>query len=137
MDVGSAKRVHHLARYFGMLAFLCLFGYSFLGLAYPLLVLLGPPLFLTYLLRAHVGFLVGWIPNLPIVNQLFLFFPLTIIYFGLVGFQLKNIINERGKIRVVVLAVFVLFLIYIHSLAFKEISLYWEGSSKLVPLAIR
>ncbi len=134
MDHVSAKRVHHMARYFGILALVCLFGYSFLGLAYPMLLFLGPSLFLTYLLRTQVNFLFGWIPNIPLFNQLLFFYPLTIIYFGLVGFQLKNIINERGKIRIVILIIFVGFLVYIHSTAFKEIALYWEGSSRPVPV---
>ena len=137
MDVSSAKKIHHLARYFGVLALICLLGYSFTGLSYPLLVLLGPPFLLTYFLRLHAGFFIGWLPNLPFLNQFLLFYPLTIIYFGLVGFQLKNIINEKGKIRILILAIFLAFLFYIHFLAFREISLYWEGSSKAIPVANR
>jgi hypothetical protein len=130
----AKPRVQHLARYFGILAILCLAGYSLTPLSYPFLFFLAPAYFLTYLLRTHGGFLVGLLPNEPVFNNFFLFVPLTIIYFGLVGFQLKNLLNERGFIRIIVLIIFVGFLFCIHAFTFKEVSLYWEGSSKLTRL---
>lgn len=127
----TKPRIHHLARYFGILALVCLFGYLFTPLSYLFLLFMAPAIFLTSLLRTYGGFLVGVLPDQPFFNNLFLLFPLTIIYFGLVGFQLKNILNESGKIRILVLILFILFLIYIHLFTFKELSLYWEGSTKL------
>lgn len=128
MSIVSPKRVHHLARYFGILAVICLAGYQFFGLPYLFLPFLGPPLYLTYLLRAYAPFLNQALPNEPFFNSFFILFPLTFIYFGLVGFQLKNIINERGRLGTLLLLVFVGFLGYVHYLTFQEFSLYWEGS---------
>ena len=137
MSVVTPKRIKHLARYFGILAIICLLGYACTGFAYPFLVFVGPPIFLTYWLRTQGGLLVQWLPNEPLVNHLFLFAPLTVVYFGLVGFQLKNILNERGIIRTLILIAFLGFLIYLHSLAFQELSLYWKGSDKLAPAAFQ
>ena len=126
----AKPRIQHLARYFGGLSLLCLFGYAFTPLSHLFLFFVAPALFLTSFLRTYGGFLVGVIPDQPFFNNLFLLFPLTFIYFGLVGFQLKNILNESGKIRVVVLILFAAFLIYIHLFTFNELSLYWEGSTR-------
>ena len=105
MSIVSPKRVYHLARYFGVLAILCILAYQFTGLSYWLLTLMGPPLYLTYLLRVYLKFLSQMIPNEPFFNNLVLFFPLVFIYFGLIGFQIKNILNERGKIWTLVLQI--------------------------------
>ena len=130
MSLVQAKRIKHLARYFGFLGTICISGYSF-GLAPLFLIFVAPPVLLISLLRTHAGAFVGWIPNNRFSNNLFLLFPITILYFGLIGFQLKNILNERGKIRFIIMLAFLLFLAYIHRLALQEIALYWEGSASL------
>lgn len=131
MAIFSATRVNHLARYFGVLALVVFAGYQFLGLPYLFLPLVGPPLYLTALLRGRFRFLEVVIPNNFFVNTFLLFFPLTLIYFGLIGFQIKNIVNERGRLGLVMLIVFLAFLGYVHFLAFRELSLYWEGSRRV------
>lgn len=130
MAIVSAHRIHHLARYLGILALVVFVGYQFLGLSYLFLPFVGPPLYLVALLRGRLHFFEAVIPNNFFVNTFLLFFPLTVIYFGLMGFQIKNIINERGRLGLVMLVVFLAFLAYIHFLAFRELSLYWEGSGR-------
>lgn len=129
MRIVTHKRIKHLARYFGILALVCFGGYKASN-QFSFLTLLGPPLFLVYWLRTQGDFITRWIPNNPFFNDLFLFFPLTVIYFGLVGFQLKNFLNERGFIRLLGLAALIAFLIYIHTVSFQEIALFWEGSAR-------
>lgn len=130
MQLVHPKRIKHLARYFCVLGAICIGGYSF-GLAPIFLIFVAPPILLVYLLRTYAGVLVDWIPNNRFLYNLLLLFPITISYFGLIGFQLKNILNERGKIRFVIMLAFLFFLAYIHRLALQEISLYWAGSSSL------
>lgn len=134
MPLITPKRIKHLARYFGILGILCLLGYWYTDYAYSFLVFLGPPFFLVYGLRTQAGVVTNLMPNEPLFNNFLLLLPATVIYFGLLGFQLKNIFNERGFIRKIVFLAFLAFLIYIHTMAFRELSLYWEGSEKLVPL---
>lgn len=128
MSFVTAKRITHLARYFGVLAVLILLGYHYTNSFY-FMALLGPSHFLVYWFRVHADSLAHWIPNEPLYNNFLLIYPVTVIYFGLVGFQLKNLVNERGRLRLLSILVFLAFLAYIHFLAYKEIGLYWEGGS--------
>ncbi len=128
MPILTHRRIKHLARYFGVFAILCFASYKILNALF-LLALLGPPLFLVYWLRTQGDVITRWIPNTPFFNDFFLFFPITILYFILVGFQLKNFLNERGLVRLFGLAALLAFLIYIHMVSFQEIALYWEGST--------
>ena len=130
MPIVSHKKIQHLSRYFGILGFLCLLGYGYTAYSYYFLALIGPSFFITYWLRIHAGFLASIIPNEPLYNNILILVG-TLLYFGLVGFQIKNILNERGKIRLLVLAIFLGFLVYIHRLAFQELSLYWSGREEL------
>ncbi|MBI2167286.1 MAG: hypothetical protein HYU34_03450 [Candidatus Omnitrophica bacterium] len=130
MSVTTQKRIKHLARYFGILGTLCLLGYG-TGLAPLFLFFVGPPILLSFWLRTSAPFLVSWIPNNPFFNNVLLLYPVTLIYFGLAGFQLKNILNERGRVRFLILTAFVGFLFYIHRQAAQELFLYWDGSKRL------
>lgn len=123
MPIVTSKKIKHLSRYFGILGFLCLLGYAYTPFSNLFLITVGPVFYITYWFRQYAGFLSSIIPNEPLFNNLLLLFW-TLIYFGLMGFQLKNILNERGKIRYLVLAAFFGFLIYIHYAAFKELDLY-------------
>ena len=134
MTTVTQKGIKHLARYFGVLALLILFGYRYTDSFY-FMALLGPPYFLCYWLRVHGQFVTHWLPNEPFYNNFLLILPVTLIYFGLIGFQLKNLINERGKIRFLSTLALLAFLLYVHFLAFKELSLFWKGSAPLWSLA--
>lgn len=123
------KRIKHLARYFGVVGFFCLAGYGFTDYSYYFLSVLAPSFFLVYWLRTYGAALTSILPHEPLYNNLLLVFA-ALIYFGLVGFQLKNILNERGKIRLIILAAFLGFLFYIHRLSFSELSLYWPEAEK-------
>ena len=128
MPLVTRKRIKHLARYFGVLAMALLVSYD-LTLHPVLLFFLSPGFFLAYWFRVKGGVLTAWIPQTHAIDQFALFFPLTLIYFGLIGFQLKNLINERGKLRVISTFIFLAFLSYIHWTAFKELNRYLEGST--------
>ena len=123
MPLVTSKKIKHLSRYFGILGFLCLLGYGYTPFSRLFLITIGPVFYITYWFRHYAGFLSSLIPNEPLFNNLLLLFW-TLIYFGLAGFQLKNILNERGKIRYLVLAAFFGFLFYIHYAAFQELDLY-------------
>lgn len=133
MPIVTSKKIKHLSRYFGIIGFLCLLGYGYSPFSHFFLIAIGPAFYITYWFREYVGFLSSIIPNSPLFNNLLLLFW-TLIYFGLAGFQLKNILNERGKIRFLVLAAFLGFLAYIHYAAFQELSLYWTEEERSTDL---
>lgn len=130
MPFVTSKRIKHLARYFGVAALACFASYQIGLFSHLFLLFLGPPFFLSAWLRMHGGAFVQWIPDSPFFNRFFLVLPLTLLYFGLAGFQLKNILNERGRLRLLSLILFLGFLLYLHYAAFQELSLYWEGSHR-------
>lgn len=134
MRLVTSQRVKRLVPYFLILGVICFFGYLYSGLGYFFLTLLGPVFFLAYWLRAFGGPLVELIPNEPFLNNFLLLLPMTLAYFGVVGLLFKGIINERGGIRILILVAFAAFLVYIHVVAFHELSLYWQGSGRAIPL---
>ena len=136
MPIVTPKRIRHLSRYFGVLGVLCFVGYWYTDYSYHFLAVLGPCFFLVHFLRHYGGVVVHLLPNDAVSNKIFLLFPVTILYFGLVGFHIKNILNERGKLRVIILLAFLGFLAYMHRLAFQELSLYWKGSEKMGGLTL-
>jgi len=129
MSLFHPKRIKHLARHFGILGFLILLGYGYTPYSYYFLILLGPAFFLAYWLRTYGAAVTSYIPHEPLYNNLLILFT-TLVYFGLLGFQLKSILNERGKIRLLLLLVLFGFLFYIHRMSFQELSLYWSESGK-------
>ena len=131
MTIVTAKRIKHFSRYFGVLGLIAFVGYWFTPYSYYFLPVLSPSFFLVYFLRHYGGTVTALLPNTPIFNKIFLLFPVTVLYFGLVGFHLKNILNERGKLRWIIMLAFLGFLGYMHFLAFQELGLYWKGSSRL------
>ena len=124
MPLVTPKRIHHLARYSGVLGLLAFLGYRFTPYSDYFLSLVGPPIFVTYWLRVKGTVVTHFIPNEPLFNDYLFLLPLTVLYFGYIGFQLKNILNERGKFRSLLLLVFTVFLIYVHRAAFQELRLY-------------
>jgi hypothetical protein len=130
MKWAIAKRVRRLGIYFLILGVVSFLGYLYKGLGNFFLIFLGPALFLAAWLRRFGGPLVEMTPHEPLFNNYLLLLPVTLLYFGLVGWLLKNIINkERGAVRILMLALFLLFLLYVHSVAFRELGLYWHGST--------
>ena len=136
MPIVTPKRIKHLSRYFGVLGLLCFVGYWYTAFSYYFLAVLGPSFYLVYFLRQYGGTIVNIIPNNATFNKIFLLFPVTILYFGLVGTHIKNILNERGKFRVLVLLAFLGFLGYMHHFAFQALNLYWKGSEKISDMAL-
>lgn len=128
MSIVAQKGIKHLSRYFGVLAILVFGGYYYTN--HPLLLIfLGPSFFLGTWIRIHGEPFLKWFPSEPFLNDIFILFPITFIYYGLVGFQLKNLANERGKVRLLGIFALLAFLAYIHFMAFKELNLYLAGST--------
>ena len=130
MPIVTPKRIKHLSRYFGVLGLLFFLAYWYTAYSYYFLAVLAPCFFLVYFLRHFGGTISNLLPNNATFNKICLLFPFAILYFGLIGFHLKNILNERGKIRWIIMLAFLGFLGYIHYLAFQELGLYWKGSEK-------
>lgn len=120
------KRIHHLIRYFipiGLVAFVI---YWMSGAAKFSLILIGPSLYLAYWSKHGIESLVGELPSSEHFNDLAFVFPIALVYFGLIGFQLKQLWNERGLVRTVSLFALVVFLIYIHFRSWHQLLGYYQ-----------
>ncbi|MFA6600563.1 MAG: hypothetical protein WC352_00840 [Candidatus Omnitrophota bacterium] len=108
------KRIHHLIRYFIILGVVSFAGYVMRWQDQVFVVLVGPSIYLAHMLK---GFVLSYLTTLPKTDTTDLYgflMPVTLAYYGLTGFLMKQLWNERGFIRSFSLVIFVAFLLYIH-----------------------
>lgn len=88
-----------------------------------LLILSGPAI---YLATFFGQFLLKFIelPKDQNTLELVLLLPLHIVYFGLIGFLLKQISTEKGAIRILTFLIVVGFLGFIHFVSWNSLNLY-------------
>ena len=118
-------RIHHLIRYFVLVSILIFVGYLKQWSDNIFLLFIGPPMYLAYGLKRMIAVYLWALPVGIRLNQYLFVMPLTVLYFGFVGFQLKQLWNERGFIRTLSLFFFLAFLIYIHHLTWKNLLGYF------------
>lgn len=113
------KKIHHLIRYFLLLGAGVFVGYLQRWNEDLTLLFIGPPLYLAYSLKKIIASYAGPLPPSQAVNHYAFLLPITLVYFGLIGFQLKQLYNERGFIRTLSLFALAGFLIYIHYMTWE------------------
>jgi len=118
------KRIDHLIRYFAAIGLLTFFAYIKSWNDDFFLIFLGPCLYLAHGLKSVLSSVLGSLPSSRTFNHYGLLLPISLVYSCLIGFQMKQLWNERGKARFISLFALVLFLIYIHYLAWKNLSEY-------------
>jgi hypothetical protein len=118
------KKIHHLIRYFIVFATITFIGYIKQLNDDIFLFLIGPPLYIAHTLKSLISENIVSLPNTDVVNDFFFLLPVCLIYFGFIGFQLKQLWNERGKIRFVILLSFIIFIVYVHMSAAKALAIY-------------
>ncbi len=124
MVTKSLGQIHHLIRYFFLLGILAFVAYLKRWSDDITLVVMGPSLYLTYGIKSAVSSIVA-LPS----SQNFIYYavlmPVTIVYFSFIGFQIKQLWNEKGPIRFISLFAMFSFLIYIHYVTWKNLSAYF------------
>ncbi|MCM8775177.1 MAG: hypothetical protein NC930_02315 [Candidatus Omnitrophica bacterium] len=122
-----STKIHHAIRYFLLLAVFSLISYLFDLYPDIGLVLIGPSIYISYWLKTillrFIGSLIGGISNLVYL------IPTTLIYFGCTGFLLKELWNERGAVRFLSVFALLAFLIYVHFLAWKNLTDYFIANA--------
>ena len=120
----SLKKIHHLIRYFVLIGIIVFIAYIKHWQDDIFLILIGPSIFLAYNARQTIGSLIT-LPDSEMVNYLAFLMPLCLLYFGLLGFQLKQLWNERGKIRFLSLFAMIVFILYVHYASWKNLAPYF------------
>ncbi|MBN1689135.1 MAG: hypothetical protein JW893_08550 [Candidatus Omnitrophica bacterium] len=90
------------------------------------LALMGPPIFLAYGIEKLFGPYVSVMTSRENLREYFYLLPLTITYYGLVGFFLKQLLQESGKVGLLSLLAFIGFVIYIHYQSWLNLTGYFE-----------
>ena len=118
------KKIHHLIRYFFFLGVFSFVGYTQHFQDTIFLILTGPTLYIAYTLKSFISPKILKLPKSDMINYYGFLLPICIFYYSFIGFQLKQLVNERGKIKWLILVVFVGFLLYVHFVAFQKLSGY-------------
>ena len=120
----SLKKIHHLIRYFVIIGIAVFVGYLKRWQDEVFLILIGPALYLAYTLKALIASLVA-LPESEGLNYFGFLMPFCVFYFGLLAFFLKQLWNERGKIRFISLFALIAFVLYMHYAAWGSLSAYF------------
>lgn len=107
-------KIHHLIRYFLVLAVVALMGFVNHWQEDVFLFLVGPAIYLCVPIKNQIESFIGPVPFSSAVNHYGFLLPVLLIYFGLIGFQLKQLWNEQGLIKFVSLSALIAFLIFVH-----------------------
>ena len=119
------RHIRHLARYFALLG-AAVFALHWFGIAEKIvLIFIGPPIYLAYLLKSGAESYIE-IQNTPANNHFFFLLPVTVVYYTLIGFLVKQIWNERGWIQRITFMALFTFLVFIHYGAWEWLSGYFQ-----------
>lgn len=121
------RKIDHLTRYFTALGILVFWGYLQRWNDKISLIFIGPPLYLAQGLKKILTSSFEQIPPSASLNHFGFLMPVTLFYFGLMGFLLKQLWNERGGIRNISITAFAAFLIYIHYTAWVNLFAYLQA----------
>lgn len=121
MNKNPIGQIHHLIRYFFILGILAFVAFIKKWNDDISLIPMGPSLFLTDTLERFISPAAGFPRNQNFIYYAFLL-PITILYFSLLGFQIKQLWNERGPIKYISLIALLGFIFYIHYSAWKNLA---------------
>ncbi|MCB9799952.1 MAG: hypothetical protein H6757_04255 [Candidatus Omnitrophica bacterium] len=108
-------------RYFVLFAILSFSGYLYFESHPVFFILLGPPIYLA----SYALMRVESLTHLTLKNVDFIFLlPITIIYFTVVGLQIKQLLQHRSLFYILSLLALVLFILGLHYLAWTHLTRY-------------
>ena len=117
------KKILHLVRYFVFIGIGAFIGYI-RDIHDAFLVPMGPSIYLAYYLKKATSLVVGKMTFSQDMDFYIFLLPVSVLYWVIIGFQFKQLINEKGLIRIISLVGLIGFLIYIHFLSYKNLSAF-------------
>lgn len=122
------KKIPHLIRYFFFIGVIAFVGYIKDFQQDVFLALSAPCIYIAHSLYTLITSQLIALPNTEGVKYFAFLLPVSLLYFSFIGFQLKQLWNERGILRGIILAVFIGFVLYIHFIAYQKLSGYLTPS---------
>ena len=119
-------RAFHFFLFLGVIAFAL---YQVKGVEILSLMLIGPSIYLAYFIKKLLITYLGFGPVLQTLpadtlNNFFFLMPVTIAYFGLIGFQITQLQKEHGWIRHISVIALVVFIGFIHYKTWGNLTAY-------------
>ena len=118
-------KIHHLIRYFVVLGLIASIGYANHWQDKIFLLLVGPILYLSAPLQNLIEKFVGPMNHSIVVNLYGIVMPITILYYGIIGFQLKQLWNEQGFVRLMSMFAMIGFILFVHYLSWTHLNGYF------------
>jgi len=87
------------------------------------LVLTGPPIYLAYFAKNLIGASIAGADSQSAKDFGFML-PATLLYYAALGFLVRQLLNERGIIKIVTIIALVGFLVFIHFMTWQRLSGY-------------
>ncbi len=119
------KAPSRVIRYFVLLGILVFAGYMLQWIAESWLAFIGPPLFLANTLQRLSPPLSSLMEISEDIRNYAFVLPLTMFYYGLVGFLFKQLLSERSRVGILSLLVFSVFIAYVHYTAWDYLTDYF------------
>ena len=126
MIVPSLKKIGHLTRYFVLIGIIAFLLFRIGIISRIALIVIGPVIYLAYWIKNSISSLIFEIPASEAINDFVFILPMIIVYFAFVGFQLKQLWNERGLIRFLSLIALSGFLLFIHFISWKNLTAFYS-----------
>jgi hypothetical protein len=117
------SHIRHLTRYFLVLAMIAFALYWMHIQDAIAFALMGPPIYIAYWIYETLGAYAPLPKTVHFLNLAFVL-PVTLVYFGFIGFQIKQLWNEHGPVRFLTVTALLTFLIYIHFIAQQNLTDY-------------
>ena len=119
------RKIDHLIRYFVGLGFLAAFGYIYHCQEPVFLFLVGPLIYISSPLQNSIESVIGPMNHSISTNLYGFLLPVCVVYFGVLGFQLKQLWNEQGFVRLLSMFALIAFIVFIHYTAWQNLTGYF------------
>lgn len=120
------KAPPRLIRYFILSSFLFFAAYVLQWGGHFNFFFMGPPLYLAHAVKDLVTAKLGIRNISPVVRDYLFLLPAVTIYYGALGFFLKQLFQERSKLGLLSFVCLIVFLIYVHYKAWANLAGYYE-----------
>ena len=118
------RKIDHLIRYFVVIGIVVAAGYANHWYDTVFLILAGPMLYLAAAVQDLLGTLLGPMNYSMPMNLYGFVMPIATLYYGVIGFLLKQLWNEQGFVRFISMLAITVFLIFIHYVSWTNLQAY-------------
>lgn len=87
------------------------------------LILSGPPIYLAYFAKDLIGPSIAGADS-QTVKEFGFVLPATLLYYGCLGFLMRQLLNERGILKIITIIALAGFVVFIHFMTWNKLNAY-------------